>query len=444
MAKIQSLPNEVLLEIALRLYGRHRNSDLASLSLVSQQFRPVAQETLLQKPCFKLANIHKFLMEMFREDWVIPKIQSLELWSTHEGRGSKYRTQDSFPHLGNQRLWHLLLMHPRYTAVPCPPDLRVELFFPGWKDTIKRFSKDQEGEMSWLKAFDNDVVPALLGLLLASLPNLKELRCAALWLMDFPIMHGLLSKEVTRTAPSRWRHRFLAGLVDKLASNLRVLEVPTNMTSMFFDYRPSGVFDYTSFRNLKELSVSMELIYYDQRNPPSPWPIPLLPPNLQLLRISEGTVSTVRFLEDLCKVKRGGNNMQSLKRVEVIYATVYENIVRYPKIVSWLPVVKVLPDPIHYMRSLFSDAELSLSLYFPGVPMTSFDADRSLWSLKESGELMDVEWKAYCKVIKFDCSKAYDWMLPAAMEHFHKRRSQDCEIFETSFDEQGDVKMRDC
>ncbi|KAF1968165.1 hypothetical protein BU23DRAFT_267909 [Bimuria novae-zelandiae CBS 107.79] len=183
MAKFQDLPDELLLEIASQILGRHRNSDLACHSLVSRQFRPIAQEALLQAPCFKLTNIHLFMLEMRRQEWVIPKIQALELWSTDKGRTLDVWKPEDFS-IGARSAFggrgvDNLLGRVKYTGVPCPAELRSRFNMESCIDTIRRFSVKPTHQLIWLAALNVDVAQALLGLLLVSLPNLKELRCAA-------------------------------------------------------------------------------------------------------------------------------------------------------------------------------------------------------------------------------------------------------------------------
>ena len=382
MANFHDLPNELLLEIARQVRGRYRNSTLASLSLVSRKFRPIAQEALIQQPCFKITYIDRFMLEMFRQNYVIPKIQSLELWSTDENR----RLKQDLDVVQRQAAYQF-----SYKAVACPPDLMERFNLEGCHEMMKYYSKDKHDERKWLAALKSDVVPALLALLLVSLPKLKELRCVALWLMDFPILSAMRSVEVVDTHPFEWEHNFLAGVMEKVGPRLEVFEVPTNLSYMYFMGRPASLFNYTLLVGLKELTVSMEVLYYNGRlRRPSPWPVPLLPPNIRTLRISEGSLMTTLLVEDICKVKKAGKSLQSLQRVDVIYDRPYTQVLTAASLKNQL-------DPVYDMKSFCASAELAISLYFPGTRIVSSEVNRSLWSLRESREMWQIEWEAYSK-----------------------------------------------
>lgn len=378
MAQFQDLPNKLLHEVARQVRGRYRNSTLVSLSLVCKKFQPIAQEAMLQRPCLQIANIHLFMLELGRHHWVIPRIQSLEFWSTDKGR----RPRD-----GNDRV---LIPYPLYEDVICSPELRALFNEQVCYGLMKRFSKGESHVQIWMKALKLDVVQAALGLLIVSLPNLKEFRCAALWLMDFPILSTVMSPEVDGIRPLGWesKHAFFTGVMEKLAPNLEVLEVPANLSCMRALGRPSSLFGFSSFTKLRQLSVSMDALYYHKRrlSLPSPWPVPLLPPNLRILRISESFLGTTIFVEDVCKVKKQGMSLQFLERVEVIYKYPYEIVIKAAS-------DRNVADPVYDMGSFCLSAEIAISLYFPGVPMMTPHVNRSLWSLREFGEMTQIEWE---------------------------------------------------
>ncbi|KAL1606202.1 hypothetical protein SLS60_003603 [Paraconiothyrium brasiliense] len=431
MAAIEVLPPEILLEIGRQVRGRYRNSDLANLSLVSRQLRPVAQESLLQKPRLKLINIHLFMVELNRHSWIIPRIQDLELWSTDEGRELKYFTLPDFP-TGffarvPQRMMNHFLTQVKYSAVPCAPDISAKLDPKECADTIKRFSKSKAHEREWNMALEQDIVPALLGLLLVNLPKLKALRCAAVWLMDFPNLTSVLSAEVSLVVPSAWKHDWLAGTMDMLAEKLEEFEVPTNDFHMRFSRNASALFNFSSFTKLKKLSISMDAIYYRDRPPlrPSPWPVPLLPPNLEILRISEGTDLTTSFVEDLCKVKKEGKILQALRRVEIFFKLQYDFVVIEPT----------------SLKTVCSDAIIALSLYFPGYPITTREVDRSLWSLKEERMMAQVRWERFYRKHELAMSlESYEWDRLWVMERCVCELDSEQEM-ELNFDVDGDVEM---
>lgn len=240
MAKLEDLPPELLLEIGRYIRNRYRNSDLASLSLVSAYMRPIAQERLLEEPWFKLSNIHLFMAELHRQSWVIPKIRALELWSSEKGREITFDDHRGvLANLFNPPFAGRHQPRAHYPAVSCPMDLWIKLDHTGCANTAKRFAQSFADACEWNIALQHDVVPALLGLLLVSLPTLRALRSSATWLMDFPIITSVLSAEVITVTPWEWEHDWLKGVMVTLAAKLEVLEVPTNYSHMGFIGRPS-------------------------------------------------------------------------------------------------------------------------------------------------------------------------------------------------------------
>ncbi|KAF2438398.1 hypothetical protein P171DRAFT_160178, partial [Karstenula rhodostoma CBS 690.94] len=269
----------------------------------------------------------------------------------------------------------------------------------GCAETAKQFLKHNVHAQDWILALKHNVVPALLGLLLVSLPNLKALRCSALWIMDFPLLTSLISAKVT--------------------------SVPINHSHILFTGRPSALFNFSSFEKLKNLSMSMEAIYYWDSRPrlPYPWPMPLLPPNIQTLQISEGTESTASFIEDLCKVKKEGTSFQSLCLIDVFFSLPYDFTVIAPAC----------------LRTVCSDAVVSLSLYFPGFPITTPEVDRNLWSLKEERVMVQIGWEKFSKENPVANEVTpYDWARLIAMESYGCEPSAEKDI---NFDAEGDIEM---
>lgn len=439
MAKITDLANELLLKVASHARGRHRNSDLTSLSLVSRRFRPIAQEALLQEPCFKLGLIHLFMLEASRKDWVIPKIRSLELWSTGEDR---YDIRGN-PLPGSSPLYNgprRMGQTPRaaeYTKIPCPPEFFARIDWDSFLATINHFSARPEHVGLWLSALNEDVIQGLLGILLVSLPNLKELRCAAVWLMDFPLLSNILSAEVTGISDPECKHGYLAGVINALAPKLEILEVPTNRWQLDFysrvSSRVSSLFDFAPFIKLKELNISLKVLNYKywDRMRLNPRAIVRLPPNLQVLRISEGELSTILLILGISAAKNTGRVLQSLERIEIFYSAVYLDFLRISSLHGWL-------NPIQDLREWCSSAQVSLSLYFPGVALHTVNADRSLWSLKDNQELLPTELKVF---FRGDLSRL-DGMDPHALDQMVKHVLISRK--EISFDADGDIDMLDC
>lgn len=237
--------------------------------------------------------------------------------------------------------------------------------------------------------------------------------------------------EVDGIRPLGWesKHAFFTGVMEKLAPNLEVLEVPANLSCMRALGRPSSLFDFSSFTKLRQLSVSMDALYYHKRrlSLPSPWPVSLLPPNLRILRISESFLGTTIFVEDVCKVKKQGMSLQFLERVEVIYKYPYEIVIKAAS-------DRNVADPVYDMGSFCSSAEIAISLYFPGVPMMTPHVNRSLWSLREFGEMTQIEWEVY----SFGQSRSGIYC-PETLS-FEEWRFPE-RLF--SFDADGDMEMQD-
>lgn len=91
------------------------------------------------EPRFNLIKIPLFMSELGRHDWAVPKIRTLELWSTDKGRAQEQnRLPFRFPmleeHPGNFPVMYPAVRHPPHSSVT--PDQKRYI------DTIKRFSKN--------------------------------------------------------------------------------------------------------------------------------------------------------------------------------------------------------------------------------------------------------------------------------------------------------------
>jgi hypothetical protein len=324
-----------------------------------------------------------------------------------------------------------------YTKIPCPPEFSAQIDWDSFLAIIKNFSARPEHVGLWLSALKEDVIQGLLGILLVSLPNLKELRCAAVWLMDFPLLSNILSAEVIGLSDPEWKHGYLAGVINALAPKLEILEVPTNRWQLDFyslpSFRVSSLFDFAPFEKLKELNISLKVLKYKHwdRMHLHARAILSLPPNLQVLRISEGELSTIPLILAIRTAKNTGRALQSLERIEIFYSTVYLGFLRDSSRRGWL-------DPIQDMRKWCSSAQVSLSLFFPGVALHTVNADRSLWSLKDNQELSPTELKVF---FRGDLSRI-DGMDPHALDRMVKDVAMLRKEF--SFDADGDSDMLDC
>ncbi|KAF2677480.1 hypothetical protein K458DRAFT_243937, partial [Lentithecium fluviatile CBS 122367] len=283
---IFSLPDELLLEITDQFHGRYRNTDLASFALTCRRMHVVAKEKLLCDPCFNLSRLHHYLWELAHHPHFIPKIRRLELWSSSEGRLPAEVSQTSIINLQS------FVRSYRYPSTPCPPELLGGEFMDQCLTIFIFFAKKTNHKTEWADKVQEDVVPTLLAVLLLALPNLKELKCAAAWLMDFPFFRQLFTHDVLRVLPEDWHHRYLFCVARALQGKLEILEFPTDLAHMAFLVRSRMPFDFRPFAHLKQLSLSMSTLKYTQHALVAPiGPEYVFPPTLELLRISEATES---------------------------------------------------------------------------------------------------------------------------------------------------------
>jgi hypothetical protein len=236
---------------------------------------------------------------------LLAQIESLEVWSMSEGRVLRG---------GGPR-------QNKYKPIPAPALLLQDTEFMEQSRTIiQHFAGTKHHEKQWLTALTEDVVPALFGMLICVLPKLKELRLGDAWMLDFPLFANMLctTAKAFPMAPSEWRHHFLAGALNSILTRLKVLEVPTDMTAMYFPLRTTTIFDFRRFENLTEVSLTMRAVQgLNTRNGPSD-PVEIFPKMLEVLRISEATYYTVNFLNQLCLAKKRGY-FPSLRRVEIYH-----------------------------------------------------------------------------------------------------------------------------
>ncbi|KAH7409851.1 hypothetical protein DE146DRAFT_710315 [Phaeosphaeria sp. MPI-PUGE-AT-0046c] len=214
---INDLPEELTLYTCAYFTHIGRNSDLVRLALVSRKWRKLAQEWLIKVPRFNLTHIDKYLWELSHHEHLHPQIQSLEIWSKSENR---------LPRDGEGRV----IREYRPTSAP----ITWNILFALWEDCI----------------------PALFGVLICVLPNLKPLRLGDTWLIDFPIFCSMLAGEAS--------------------------------SYMFPIRRP--VTD----------------------------PREIFPATLEVLRISEATAETPPFLQQACVAKTGGH-FPRLQRLELYF-----------------------------------------------------------------------------------------------------------------------------
>lgn len=385
MAALLSLPNELLIQVANHFYGRNRNRNLASLSLVCRRFRNLAQEELLCAPRFRLAYIHKYLWELGHHSAIIPRIRRLEIFSTSDGRRK-------LPPPGRHYIPEV--DYSAYPAVKCPPEVFAEEdFISKCREMIEYFTQEKTHcRLEWLQALEQDIVPALFGVLIVSLPNLRELCLGATWMMDFPVFSLLQFIHISPgrpriLRPKEWRKLWMNDIILLMGKRLRVLEFPADLRGLCFGNR-AAVFGLSFFRHLRCLSLSMDIL----QDPRRPWlpphdPAAIFPASLRLLRISECKDTTANFMNELCLAKKNGK-FPHLHDVQLYF----KDEVEYVKICSR---VHRTPHPVHAVRRMCTDAGMSLYLYFPIVKLKTEDIGATPWSFQEEGMLTEVEVATY-------------------------------------------------
>jgi hypothetical protein len=265
---IYDLPNEIWLHIAGQFTLLDRNRDLANLSLVSRKWKTVAQEWLLKVPRFSLANIDRYLWELGHHEHLQAQIRTLEIWSYSEGRTSRN---------SNNR--------PVYEYTPTAKPISWDKkFLSKCSELIVYYASNTKHIMEWQTGLNGDCVPALLGILLCTLPNLTELKLGNTWLMDIPIFSMMLSPDVITKypLPKEWRHEYLNDVLRRLYPRLSVIEVSADMSSMYFFHYGHTVYDFRRFQGLKQIGITMKALWWEPSinlNPPDPRE--LFPPTLQ-------------------------------------------------------------------------------------------------------------------------------------------------------------------
>ncbi|KAF2822853.1 hypothetical protein CC86DRAFT_385050 [Ophiobolus disseminans] len=359
---LDDLPDELWLCIAAQFTHLSRNGDLASLALVSKRWRPIAQEWLLKEPCFKLTHIDKYLWEIGHRDHLLPQIRTLEIHSSSEGRIQ--RDTNGMP-------------KREYTAVSSPAFPLWELkFVEKCQEVIAHLADDKRNERRWSNALAEDVVPALFGVLLCTLPNLRELILGDCWLMDMPIFASMVSPDINGASPHLWHHTYLNSVLATLLPKLEVLDVPADMSSLWFSSRAATIFDFRGFQSLRKVGITMKALWWCPRmyrSPPDPRE--LFPPTLEVLKISEATEYTPMFLSNLCTAKKG-RHFPKLRRVEVYYM---EDLQAMKDSVSYLRY----PNAVDFVQQMFRDAELGLYVFFPEWQSRTWELGGSPWILKK-------------------------------------------------------------
>lgn len=284
---IHDLPVELYLQIGSHFTGLKRNTHLASLALGSHRWCPIAQEWLLKVPRFKLTYIDKYLWEIAHHSQFLPQIRSLELHSSSEDRVLRNSA-------GLSRHEYVPILRPLFHY--------GKDFLPKCEEIVEHFGTTPQNKVRWLAALDMDLVPALFGVLLCILHNLRESRIGNTWLMDMPIFRSLLSARSigAHILPSEWRHDHLQDVLSTKIPRLEVLDVPADTSAVYLPHRASAVFDFPRFTNLRELGMSIRALWlcHNCNRIPS-GPREVFSASLQVLRISEADDYTPCILQTL-------------------------------------------------------------------------------------------------------------------------------------------------
>ncbi|KAF2113992.1 hypothetical protein BDV96DRAFT_647481 [Lophiotrema nucula] len=416
MPTLLDLPDELLLLVGDQFDGRTHNNDLSSLSLANQRLRHIAQEKLLCDPCFNLTNIHAYLWELCKNPGLLPRIRQLEIRSSRDGRADDdyYASRGALPRILRP---HYQRNDPQnYDAIECPPALPQ---WPGFLDSCSQVIISTCGAPysdihPWLQDLRTDIMPALFGILLAILPNLKEMYFANGWLMDFTIFSSLRTLRHRPLLPRGWAHNYLEHAINKIADKIEVLEFPTDVDGVHWILSQTP-FDFRKFKNLRRLSIPMQLLTEFRRHETPPNPSSFIPETVELLRISEASYPAINFVNEVCLAKKHGR-FPYLQRVELYYYSTIKQIKSLARRFR-------CPHPIHDVRRMFLDAELGLYMYFPSVIIRTAEVGETPWKLREEGLLKQLEDDVYEKYVMYGMVRA-----PA---------------FELGVDATGDLEMTD-
>lgn len=357
---MNDLPDELLLQIGAHFTHLDRNSDLARLALVSQRWRHVAQEWLMKAPRFNVMYIDEYLWELAHHEHLQPQIRSVEIWSSSKDRHRPLRDASG----RNLRT---------YRPIEAPTGWDP-LFTRRCDEIINHFALDKNTKKEWVAALQEDCVPALFGVLISVLPNLKELRLGNTWLMDFPIFCCLNAGDaLSFMLPLNLHHGFLNSPLQQMLSRLEILDVSADITGTFFFSRTTTtVFSFAHFTNLKEIGITMKALWWQpSRRRPASDPREIFPATLEVLKISEATYCTPEFVRNVRTAKSGGH-FPVLRRVEVYFMESREAIRKQRS-----------SDPVTKLRRACKRADISVYIYFPAYELRTWEIGCTPWRLRE-------------------------------------------------------------
>jgi len=283
-------------------------------------------------------------------------VRKLEVWSTSTGRVQRDEHGIAIMEYHAQKLTDNMLESSQY---------------------LRKLFNDSEksNDTPWREMIRQDVIPGLFNSLLFVLPNLQELKIGGAWLMDFPIFNNLLSSNAiqSRRLPHNWHNSLNKAALSTILSRLTVLNVPADMTGVWFTRRNSNIFDFRAFTALKTLGLSMRAMQNNFKTiSPNAGPSEIFPQSLEVLQISEATEEIAPSLDMLCCAKKGGQ-FPALRRVEIYH-------MRHIEFCEVLAPLNT--HPINTARAKFKEAGVALFLYFPPSSLTTWDAGATPWSLR--------------------------------------------------------------
>jgi hypothetical protein len=198
--------------------------------------------------------------------------------------------------------------------------------------------------------------------------------------MDFSIFWSLRSPYVASSStfvPSAWKNQFLEEALAGLLPKLEILEVPADMSRLYFHRTPT-ILDFRRFASLKEVGITMKALWWHPsltRNP-RPDPREVFPPTLELLRISEAGLSKhVMALVQNMRLAKSGGHFPALRRIEVYFMEALE--------LDWDDEDG---DTCERFYRRFYDAGFAVYLLWPAYELKIWEVEETPWRLKEDHE----------------------------------------------------------
>jgi len=429
MTSLNTLADELLLQIGHNIRDRRRNLDLSNFSLVSHRLRNIGQECLLSQPTLNILHVPKLMLELWRRPWILPQIRRLKLWSRSKGRNYAALPEHLLD-LGSLRIFYLTSKAQdtwrEHERRPCPAHIiNMAEFMQFCFKTIDKVATDEKKAAMWVIALEKDAVPALLAILLSALPNLEELRCTSSWIMDSQLFNALKYRKESIVTTSDLDADYLQDVVSLLKPRLQVLEFPTDFRGAVFNPKPYPMFDFRSFKLIKELSVSMTVLDYGATHPRTRLrgladPVMVLPSSLEILRISEATGTTANFINDLCLAKKKFR-FRSLRRIELFFLNTKD-------IITEDASALLSPTPATEIPKMCKDTNIELLMHFPATKMKVRSLGQSPWVLRDEGLLVQAQEQLFFRRQLRSLKLLPSWS----------------DAIDVEFDAEGDINMENC